>query len=212
MAQIKKAKKFFGLELRLVKDRAQRSHFDEMSKAYDVRVQTASKTAAGLKESMLKKTLFDGKQGGSSNINPYETAGKSNDELLAGTNKVQDMTFESLARTRNMVEASKEVGTSTLEEMARQREQISDIDREVTAIDSKLNRAEKMVINFTRRIDSDRLIQFCAAINIVIMVGLCLYVGITGKKLSGGNGGGGGGGGGPTNTTMPSFRPTFAPV
>jgi hypothetical protein len=83
-----------------------------------------------------------------------------------------------------MIEASKEVGTSTLEELARQREQIKDIDNEVTQIDSKLVRAEKMVVNFTRRMASDRLIQLCAGINIVVMICLCMYVGITGKKFT----------------------------
>lgn len=119
------------------------------------------------------------------------------------------MTLESLARTKAMIEASKEVGTSTLEELARQREQIKDIEQEVVNIDSKLGRAEKMVINFTRRMASDRLIQLCSAINIVVMIGLCLYVGISGKKLNASSDAGGTGG--PPNTLAPTvFNATSA--
>lgn len=186
IAQIKKVKKFYGLELRLVKDRAQRSFYDDLGKEYDKRVLVATQTAASYQEKLKKKELF-GNSDSSANAtgkNQYDTEGKNNDELLSGANKIQDMTFESLARTRNLIEASKEVGTSTLEELSRQRDQIKDIDQEVTNIDNRLTRAEKLVINFTRRMASDRLIQLCSAINIVIMIALCLYVGITGKKFT----------------------------
>lgn len=41
--------------------------------------------------------------------------GKDNDDLLDGANRIQDMTLESLARTRMMIASSNEVGTSTVE-------------------------------------------------------------------------------------------------
>ena len=45
----------------------------------------------------------------------YTFLGKNNDELLDGANRIQDLTFDSLGRTRGMIEASKEVGAATIE-------------------------------------------------------------------------------------------------
>lgn len=205
-AQVKKAKKFFGLELRLVKDRQERASHDETGKQLEARASAASKTAKAIQEKFAKRSLLEGKD---DQENPFDTRGKTNEELLSGANKIQDLTFESIARTRALIEDSKEVGTSTLEELARQRDQIRDIDQEVTNIDSKLVRAEKMVINFTRRLASDRLIQICSAVNIVIMLALILYVVITGKKLNN-LGNSGSGGGGPINSLPPTAAPFSA--
>ena len=206
-AQVKKAKKFFGLELRLVKDRQERASHDATGKQLEARASAASKAAKVIQEKVTKKSLFDG--GKEDQGDPFDTRGKTNEELLGGASKIQDLTFESIARTRALIEDSKEVGTSTLEELARQRDQIRDIDQEVTNIDSKLVRAEKMVINFTRRLASDRLIQICSAVNIVIMLALILYVVITGKKLNN-LGTSGSSGGGPANTLPPTTAPASA--
>lgn len=45
----------------------------------------------------------------------HDITGKDNDDLLDGANRIQDMTLESLARTRLMIASSNEVGTSTVE-------------------------------------------------------------------------------------------------
>ena len=66
-----------------------------------------------------------------------------------------------------MIEQSKEVGATTLEVLQRQREQIVDIDTEVTGIGSNLKKAEKLINNFAKRLATDRLIQ-------VHTVGICL--------------------------------------
>lgn len=47
-------------------------------------------------------------------------------------------------------------------------------------IASNLVRAEMLVRNFTRRMATDRIIQAFFAINIVVMLGLVLYVAISG--------------------------------
>jgi hypothetical protein len=50
-----------------------------------------------------------------SNLIQIPFIGKNNDELLDGANKIQDLTLDSLGRTRGMIEASKEVGAATIE-------------------------------------------------------------------------------------------------
>ena len=140
------------------------------------------------------------------------------DELLEGANQIQDLTFDSLARTRGLIEASKEVGTATIEELRRQKGQIEDIENEVDIIDSNLKRAERLLFNFSRRMATDRIIQVShyrwtrarsssllipfvhpvftdacvvvfivqafTTINIVVMLGLVLYITISGKSLT----------------------------
>ena len=55
-----------------------------------------------------------------------------------------------------MVEASKEVGNSTLDELRRQQEQIKDISSEVMLIEDNLTRADKLIRNFTKRMMTDK--------------------------------------------------------
>ena len=109
-----------------------------------------------------------------------------------------------------MIEASKEVGNATLEQLRSQREQIIDIEADIDALDSTILRAEKLVVNFTRRMATDKIIQGFAALNIVVMLGLILYVAISGKSLSATSSSSGSNSLGPTNP-QPSRSPTFHP-
>ena len=51
-------------------------------------------------------------------------------------------------------------------------------------IDSNLKRAEKLLMNFSRRMATDKIIQGFAVVNICVLLGLILYVAISGKSLS----------------------------
>lgn len=183
ITKIKEVKKSFGLELRLVKDRGQKSEFDIKAKALDDRANEYTKIIKDVKHLQQKADLVGG-SGATAGGNPYDTKGKTNDDLLQASNQVQDLTVESLVRTAAMIEASKDVGEQTLEEMRRQKEQITNIEAEVQVIDSNLQRAEKLIVNFGRRMATDKLIQGFATLNILIMLGLILYVAISGKSLS----------------------------
>jgi len=125
--------------------------------------------------------------GGNSNYVPKKEEsleGKTNEDLLTGASKIQDQTMESLTRTKQMIEASKEVGSATIEELRRQRDQMIDIEKEVDQIDTNLIRAGRLITNFSRRMATDRIIQGFSCINILVMLGLILYVAITKKSLS----------------------------
>lgn len=111
------------------------------------------------------------------------TAGKTNDELLAAANTLQDQSFESLARTKNLMESSIAVGTDTIEELRKQRDQIKDIENDVDNLGGTLVRAEKLLLEFTRRLATDRIIQGFAFLNVVVMLALLLYLAISGKAL-----------------------------
>jgi len=181
--KIKEVKKSFSLELRLVKDRGQKGELDKKAKALDDRANEYTKVIKDVKHLQQKDDLTGGSSA-SLAANPYDTKGKTNDDLLAATSQTQDLTVESLVRTAAMIEASKEVGEQTLEELRRQKDQIKNIEEEVQVIDSNLQRAEKLILNFGRRMATDKLIQGFATLNILIMLGLILYVAISGKSLS----------------------------
>ena len=109
----------------------------------------------------------------------YYDYGQEN--ILIKASQLQDKTFESLTRTKQMIEASKEVGAATIEELRRQRDQMIDIEKEVDQIDTNLIRAGRLITNFSRRMATDRIIQGFSCINILVLLGLILYVAITKK-------------------------------
>lgn len=184
--RVKEVKKSFGLELRLVRDRTQRNDYDTKAKMLDQRVDDCSKEYSRLKAMNDRNQLVGPEQAGllGSSSYAYSTEGKNNDTLLGEAHRIQDLTQESLLRTRNMIEASKEIGQATVDTLRQQKDQIVDITNEVDRIDSSLERAEKLILNFTRRMATDRLIQLFAALNIVVMLGLILYVAVSGNSLT----------------------------
>jgi SNARE protein len=205
--RVKEVKKSFSLELKLCRDKILRSDFEAKMKEVDDRSIELTKEFSQLRAQNNKSSLF----GDTVPAFSMSTEGKTNDTLLTDTHKVQDMTFESLARTRNMIEASKEIGSATVQQLVEQKEQIADIERDIDAMDTNLQRAEKLVSNFVKRMATDRIIQLFAAVNIVVLLGLILYVGGSGKALGASSGGGGHSGGGTGSSFAPSFRPSFAP-
>lgn len=220
VVRLKEIKKSFGLEVRLIRDRTQRTTYEAQAAVYEDRFAGLNKEFEAARTTVNKKSLLK-----ESATTFGSTEGKDNDTLLGDAHKVQDLTFESLARTRAMIEASKEVGAATVETLKGQREQIKEIEEEVDKIDSNLMRAELLVRNFTRRMATDRIIQAFTAFNIVVMVSLILYVAISGKALStasGKSGGVGPGADSPTlsptfmptlfNSSRPSFAPSFRPT
>jgi hypothetical protein len=198
--KLRDVKKSMGLELRQVTDKGVRAEYDSMIKSLDDKVTILSKDLKMVKTQQEKSELFQEKSGKME----FGTEGKGNDELLQDTNVIQDKTMESLARTRELIEASKEVGAATVDELRRQKEQIRDIEAEVDVIDSNLKRAERMLFNFARRMATDRIIQGFAALNIVVMLGLVLYIAISGKSLTAKLVSGGG----PSSTSSPTTQPT----
>ena len=200
--RVKEVKKSFALELKLARDKTLRSDFEGRLKDYEAQANEYTKQFQNLKATTNKNSLF----GDSVPMADSNLEGKTNDNLLQDTHKIQEKTFESLARTRNMIQASKEIGTATVEQLQQQKEQIRTIEQDIDAMDSNLVRAEKLVGNFARRMATDRLIQMFAAVNIVVLLGLILYVAGSGNSLSPSRGNPSG-----PAAPVPSFRPTTSP-
>lgn len=59
--------------------------------------------------------------------------------MLTGASVLQDKTEESLARTRALIEQSKEVGNATIEQLRTQRDQINVINEDIDKIESEIS-------------------------------------------------------------------------
>lgn len=180
--RIKNVKKSFGLELRLVKDKTLKAEYDESGKFLDARLNEMNKNLKDVKMRQNKTDLFGGIS--SQGKNAYSTEGLTNDDLLRDANVIQDKTVESLGRTKILIEESRTVGRATVDQLHRQKDQIRDIENDVDIMETNIRKAEKLVLNFSRRMATDRIIQCFAAVNIVVMLGLILYVVISGKSLT----------------------------
>ncbi len=173
-------KKSFGLELRLVKDKNQKSEFETKARSVESDFLKAETNLADLKSKGREKDKQDLLRGNKSRFN---VEGRDNDDLLTDAANIQDETMQSLARSQALVEASKEIGTATIEVLVNQREQIADIADEIDNIDSNLVRAEKLIISFGKRIATDRILQFFTAVNMILIIAVVAYA-ATHKKNS----------------------------
>ncbi len=77
-------------------------------------------------------------------------------------------------RTEKMIEDAKMVATSTVEGIQQQREQIQNIDTNVSKVNDDLNRSDKLIKSFGKRMATDKLIQCFACFNIMLFV--CIIV------------------------------------
>jgi hypothetical protein len=182
LTRIKEVKKSYGLELRLVKDKTIKAEHEVKAKSLDDMVVNITREFKEIQAANNRKQLI---QSGGSN-NPYDTTGKTNDQLLAGANVLQDKTVESLLRSKALIAQSREVGAATVDQLRTQRDQIKEIEADIDKIESNMERAEKLLKDFTRRMASDRIIQAFTAINVCVLISLVIYVAVTGKTLEAG--------------------------
>lgn len=97
-----------------------------------------------------------------------------NKEMLNKAVDIQKKTEKSLVSTQKMVESSKEVAIATGEQLREQRQQIVQITDEVMRMEDNLQRADKLIRTFARRMATDRvillftLLVFCGIAGIVI--------------------------------------------
>lgn len=185
---IRDVKKSFGLELRVTADRAEKAEYDRKAKSSEAEFNKLVSDLSDLRTQAREKDKKDLLTG---NKSRFDTEGRDNDDLLNDAHQIQNDTMASLARSRALVEASEEIGTATLEVLVNQREQIVDISDEIDVIDSNLLRAEKLIMAFTRRMATDRVLQFFTFVNIVLLIAVVAYAVQNKKKLEGDNSGGG---------------------
>ena len=182
---LKGIRKSYNFELKLIKDRDEREQYNDTANALDRRRDDLIATVAPLRAQIDKnkaagdedKTFLD-----NGRINT-DTAGRSNDQLLSGASTIQEMTQASVARSRALIENSKEIGAETNTQLLDQRQRLAKIDKEAEGIQAKLERSRQLIEEFARRIAGDRAIQIFCAINIIILLVFIFYVIATGKRV-----------------------------
>jgi SNARE protein len=178
-------KRSFKMETRLVQDVKERKRLEGRLQKMDQELRTLKADLKALQADQNRGELFiSGGGGGGENGEQGSDGVKAGSNMLSEASALQDKTQDSLANTRNMIAASKEVGIATLEELERQREVIQNIEKEADRLDDNLARAEALIKQFGKRMATDKLIQCFGVINCLLFLGVILYV-----VLNGGLGG-----------------------
>jgi uncharacterized protein (DUF3084 family) len=167
-------KRSFKMETRLVQDVTERRRLEGRLQNMDQELRTLQADLRALQAEQDRGELFVS-SGGAEGEEGGEDPTKAGSNMLNEASKLQDQTQDSLANTRNMIAASKEVGVSTLEELHRQREVLQNIEREADRMDDNLARAEALMKQFGKRMASDKFIQCFAVLNCLLLLGVVLF-------------------------------------
>lgn len=165
-------KRSFKMETRLVSDVNMRRKFENRLQRLDQQLMTLQADCKALKQEHERGELFEEQQGVEIN---EEDAQKAGDKMLAEAHEIQNKTQDSLGNTKQMISASKEVGMATLEELERQRNVLSNIEKEVDRVDDNLARAEALLKQFGKRMASDKFIQCFAVLNCLLLLGVIIF-------------------------------------
>lgn len=174
----------FKMEIRLLADPNERQRYEKELMRYEKTMQSLASEIKSLRSEGNRNSLFLGASHDNTKAgedDPY----KAGDALLSEASRIQDKTQTSLSTTQNLIAESKQVGMSTVEELHRQREQIGNIDSDVNRMEDNLQRADKLIKTFGKRIASDKMIQCFACVNVLLMVGLIVYSVVKGGLNSG---------------------------
>lgn len=198
-----KTKKTLKMETRLVTETQTRRTYETRIGRLGEDLNHLKADLSALKQDFQRESIMS--RGDDDGFLPTEEDGqKAGDQMLGEAGRIQDKTQESLDYTKQLVAESKDVGLSSLEELKRQRETLNRIDQEADRIDTALDVAEKLVKNFGKRMASDKFIQCFSVLNVLLLVGVILYVVLSGKSLGGADSGA------PQNPIVPA--PTPAPA
>ena len=97
----------------------------------------------------------------------------STQEVLQEAGKVQDQSLGALARMKQNIAASKEVGAATAAQLEAQTRQLKNIDTDVMKVKSNLSRADLLLRAFMRKIMTDKIILIFM---LVIFIGIVVIV------------------------------------
>lgn len=106
----------------------------------------------------------------------------SNQEMLDKSVEVQKKTEKSLVSTQKMIQESKEVAIATGEQLREQRQQIVTITDEVMRMEDNLQRADKLIRTFARRMATDRVILFFIFLVFVSIAAIVIYKSVNPKS------------------------------
>lgn len=166
----------FKAEIRLLPDANDRNKYKKELSHYEETIAQLTSDLRNLRQDGNRQQLFLGANVESVEMNPEATG----DALLNDAERLQDKTQERLSNTKRLVAQSKEVATTTVEELRNQREKITNIDQNVMEMENELDRADRLIKTFGKRMATDKLIQCFACVNLLMIVGVVIYVVVKG--------------------------------
>lgn len=161
-------KRSFKMECRLVSDPNAKRQYEQQLAQHEQDLQSLKREISTLKSDNNKQELFDGADAGTS-------AQQDGDSMLKEASGIQDKTQESLDNTKRLVAESKDTGMNTLEQLHQQREQVERIDNDLDRIEDNLQRADRLIKAFSKRMATDKLIQSFTCINVCLLVGIIVW-------------------------------------
>lgn len=165
-------KRSFKMEIRLITDPNTKRSCEQQMASFERSLAKLTEEINQLRSENARNQLFLNADKGEEG---ERNAQKDGDAMLNQASHLQGKTADSLNRTEQMVEESKVVGMATVDELKKQREQIKNIDNDVNRIEDNLQRAEKLIKTFGKRMATDKLIQCFACVNILLIVGVVIY-------------------------------------
>jgi SNARE protein len=180
LRNVKNNARSFKAEIRLLPDPEERNRYKDELSRYEQIIAQLTTELKGLRSEGNRQKLFLGAQGDNGGTDFENDPRASGDALLNEAGRIQDKTQQSISNTKRMVEESKEVGMQTAEELQRQRQQLMNIDSDVMRMENNLNRADRLIKTFGKRMATDKLIQCFACTNVVLLVGVVVYVVVKG--------------------------------
>uniref|UniRef100_A0A7S3K4E5 t-SNARE coiled-coil homology domain-containing protein n=1 Tax=Aureoumbra lagunensis TaxID=44058 RepID=A0A7S3K4E5_9STRA len=176
MRTAKNIRKSYILEIRQIKDKRIKDLNQEKFDKVEERYQLAARQLEDIRNANERSELLANGEGTGDEF-------KDNDAYLSAAENLQDQTASSLARTRQLVEDSKEVGTATVDVLAKQSEQLQSITSDVRQMDSNLQRSDALIKDFTSRMLGDTIIRVFSCLNFSLVLIILVYVAMTGKSI-----------------------------
>lgn len=167
----KKTRKYMKDEMASLRDTETQNRFQTILKKQDKKFKTLNREFKELDDTATREDLL---KGGARADNRIDTRNATNSELLEGALDEQGRTAAALQRTLQTVAATEEVGIATAQELVKQGQQIGRIQEKVVEMDQNLNRADKLISRFMRRMYTDKIILaftcliFCAIAGIIV--------------------------------------------
>jgi SNARE protein len=162
-------------EIRIVADPEESSRYRKELTSYEQTLSQLTADIQGLKSNESRNQLFLGAETNGFNSPEQADPVQAGDALLDGAENIQDKTQVALNNTVNMIQESKATGMMTLAELERQGNQINEVETNVIRLEDNLNRADRLIKTFGKRMATDKLIQAFACVNILLIVGVVIY-------------------------------------
>lgn len=183
-------KRAFKQEMRIEPDTTKKKMYESLFQQHEQNLSKLNSDIKAHRAGASRDQLFLGASGASGNNlnldpdNP-EDAVKTGDAMLKDASRLQDKTEAALARTQNDINDSKAVAMQTLDTLRGQRDQLNNVHSELDRVDDSLNRADKLIKTFGKRMATDKIIQCFACVNILLLVGVVVYAIAKGQGLIG---------------------------